>query len=936
MKYRDVSKMFKFIVLILVFLLLSCAPTKLRTDKNLVSGQLENGFRYYVYANKTPEKAVYMGILFNVGSLHEEEHERGLAHYLEHMAFKGTEDYPGGEGILKVLKKFGMAFGADINAYTTFDKTYYSLDLPDGNNEEEVDEALNVLKNWASQMELDEVEIEKERNIIVEEKKRGERYPNRIIEKIFKFILGGSKYVDRFPIGLEDRILSFKSGDFKEFYKKWYRPELTSVIIVGDIEPNRIEKKIKEKFSSFKKPEGEIGKIKINLDTVMNEKFASIEDFEKPFPGMAFIKKDNYDISPTSSYIKKKVEQALLNNLFANRFAELKTSGINYFMSFDKQASPLRSDDKYILIDQISVDLNPEYLKEGIEEFFYQFERIKKFGFTQGEVDKVKSQLVSSYKLNKDNIEKRNSSTIVDVLVEVASEGTDLLDMHEYYDIAVDHLAKISLSTITGFAKNEAYVSDSAIIYSYSNKSHLGLTLEEIQGIQKLALGREIAPYEDVSIQGKFLKEDLESRDIIDEKEFFGGVSSFTLDNGVEVYFKHNEHKKNVVALQASSWGGLSNEDPDLIPVLDLAPSLVANSGYGDYSQLQVEKYLADKVVSLSPAINFQKTSISGSSEVKNLKTLFELIYFTFQEPKIDDIVLQNTINDIRAVIKSNENNSKYLFRRAVRGFYSNDDYRHRDIRESDLNNMTKEVLLNFYKKRFTYANNFKFVFVGDVDLDTIKTLSRKYLGNLNSKKMDEFKDLDYSYKKDSDRIVIKKGEDSSSVVHVFYPFEFNYTPGNVLNYEALTSLLTDGLIKHIRRDMSSVYSINAYFDYSIRKYKHSDGFVVVNFTVEPRVLDDVLKSVNEYMLERQKTDYTEEDFDYVKKNIIKEEEIKFQSNLHWCSSILDLVLRTGTFEDTMSTTFIENNLNRDTINSLLKKINFEQKTEIVLVPEKE
>ncbi|UER67698.1 insulinase family protein [Borrelia sp. BU AG58] len=936
MKYRDVNSMFKVIVLILAFLLLSCAPAKLKTDKSLINGQLDNGLKYYVYANKTPEKAVYMGILFNVGSLNEEEHERGLAHYLEHMAFKGTGDYPGGESILKVLKKFGMAFGADINAYTTFDKTYYSLDLPDGNNEEEVDEALNVLKNWASQMELDEVEIEKERNIIIEEKKRGERYPNRIIEKMFKFILGNSRYADRFPIGLEERILSFKSENFKEFYRKWYRPDLTSIIIVGDIEPDKIEKKIREKFSSLTKPESEIEKIRVNLDTVMGEKFVSIEDFEKPFPGVAFIKKEIYDVSPTIDYVKKNTEQALLDGLFGNRFSELKTSGINHFMSFDKHSSPLKSDDRHILIDQISVDLNPDHLKEGIEEFFYQFERIKKFGFTQGEVDKVKSQLIGSYKLARDNIGKRNSSSIMDILVKAASEGNEMLDMNEYYNIAIDYLNKISLAAITEFARSEAYVEASSIIYSYSSKSHLSLTFEEIQEMKELALKRESIPYEDVSVQGKFLKEDLESKDIIDEKELFGGVSSFTLENGVEVYFKYNEQKKNVVALQANSWGGLLNEDADFIPVLALAPRLVSKSGYGDYSQLQVEKYLADKVVNLNPAVDFQKTRISGSAEVKDLETLFELIYFTFKEPKIDDIVLQNTVEDIKAVIKSNENDSKYLFRRVVQGFYNNDDYRYRDIKESDLTNMTKEVLLDFYKKRFTYANNFKFVFVGDIDLNIIKTLSRKYIGNLSSEKRDEFKDLDFSYKKGTDRIVVRKGEDSSGIVHVLYPFKFNYTPEDALNYEALTLLLTDGLIKNIRRDMSSVYSISAYFDYSVRKYAHSDGFVVVNFTVEPKVLDNVLKSVNDYILERQKIDYTEEDFDYVKKNIIKEEEIKSQSNWYWCSSISDSLLWTGTFGDNMSTTFIENNLNKNTINSLLKKIDFNQKTEIVLVPEKE
>ncbi|QMU99301.1 insulinase family protein [Borrelia sp. A-FGy1] len=936
MKYQNITNINRLIVLISVFLILSCATYKLKTDKNLVSGQLENGLKYYIYPNRIPEKAVYMGILFNVGSLNEEDHERGLAHYLEHMAFKGTEDYPGSEGVLKVLKKFGMSFGADINAYTTFDKTYYSLNVPDGNNEAAVDEALNILNNWASKMELNKSEIEKERNIIIEEKKRGESYPGRIIERIFKFILGNSRYVDRFPIGLEDRILSFKSEDFKKFYKKWYRPELTSVIIVGDIDPSKIEEKIKEKFSSFKKPKSEKEKININLDTVMNERFISIEDFEIPFPSITFVKKDIVVPISTSNHIKKNIERVLLNSLFTNRFSELKASGINYFMSFNKDDFSKKSDDNYILINKISIDLNPDSLKEGIEEFFYQFKRINKFGFTQGEVDKVKAQLISFYKLSKDNIGNRDSSTIINILVDIAAENSYMLDMHDYYDIAIEHLNKVSLATIAILAKGETSINDKAIIYSYSNKSHFDLTFDKIQEIQELALKREIKPYEDVLIQGKFLKEDLVSKEIIDNKEFFGGISSFTLENGVEVYFKHNEYKRNIVTLSASSWGGLINENADLIPVLAMAPAVVSNSGYGDYSQLQVEKYLADKVVSLNTAVNFQQTSLSGSAEVKNIETLFELIYFIFNKSKVDDIVLQNTISDMEAVIKSREEDSKYIFRRAINGFYNNDDYRYRDIKKSDLKNMKKEILLDFYKKRFTYANNFKFVFVGDIDLDTIKILSKKYLGNLNTKKLNEFKDLDYSYKKDAGRIVVRKGKDSSSIVYIFYPFEFNYTPKIALNYYALTSLLTDSLVKNIRRDMSSVYSINAYFDYSVRQYKSSDGFIVVNFTVEPKVLDKVLKSVYEYMLKRQKIDYTEEDFNYVKKNIIKEEKIKSQSNWYWASLILDSVLWTGTFEDTISTTFIENNLNKDIINSFLKKINFNQKTEIVLMPEKD
>ncbi|BCR21136.1 M16 family metallopeptidase [Borrelia miyamotoi] len=934
-KYIDID-MLKFIFLILLFIVLSCSSAKLKVNKNLVSGQLKNGLKYYIYANQIPAKAVYMGILFNVGSLNEEENERGLAHYLEHMAFKGTKDYPGGEGIFEVLKKFGMEFGADINAYTSFDKTYYNLNLPDSSNELEVDEALNLLRNWAFQIEFDEVEIEKERNVILEEKKLQDNYLGRINEKVFGFVLGSSRYAVRFPIGLEDRVLSFKSEDFKRFYKKWYRPDVISLIIVGDIEPGKIEKKVIDRFASLKKPEVKLEKIKINLDTVINEKFISIEDFETPFPSMNFIlKKSVHNSLGTVDDVKRSVDKILLKSLFNKRFYDLKTAGTNNFISFNKIYSELKSDDNYVSVEQISFEINPEHFKEGIEGFFYEIERVKRFGFTQGEIDEVKSKLISNYKLSKANINKQSSSSIENSLVNIAFQGSKMFDMNEYFDIAIDYLNKISIRSILDLAKNEATIDNMAIFYSYSKKYHPNLTLEEINALRGSALVKDIKPYNDVSIQEEFFKKSLKSKDIVEEKELSEGISSFILENGVEVYFKHNGRNKNVVTFNASSWGGLLSENPDLVPVLSLAPRIVSSSGYGDYSRLQFEKYLSGKVISLIPTVGDQMSSINGSADIKDLETLFKLIYFTFNEPKIDDIVLQNVITDLRANIKSKENDSKHLFYSAIKRFYNNDDYRFRDIQEADLKNMSKNILLSFYKKRFTYANKFKFIFVGDVDLEIIKNLSRQYLGNLNSKELDEFKDIDYSYKRGTDRIVVKKGEDASGLVHICYPFNFNYSPSDTLNYDALSLLLTDDLVKNVRRKMSSVYSIGASFDYVIRKRSNSDGFIIISFAVDPKVLDNVLKAVNEYIVEKQKTGFTDQDFDYVKKNIIKNDNISSESSGYWISKILFSIFWNNDLSSSLGSKFIENNLSKDVINNLFKKIDLEQKAEIVLIPEK-
>ncbi len=246
----------------------------------------------------------------------------------------------------------------------------------------------------------------------------------------------------------------------------------------------------------------------------------------------------------------------------------------------------------------------------------------------------------------------------------------------------------------------------------------------------------------------------------------------------------------------------------------------------------------------------------------------------------------------------------------------------------------TKENILSFYKKRFTYANNFKFVFAGDSDIQTIKAYSKKYLGNLNFKEINEYKDLDYSYSKNFNKIVVRKGKNSTSFAYVIYPFKFNYLAETWLNLNALADLLTDGLIKNIREKMSSVYAIQASFDSNLRKNVDSDGILSIFFTTEPKELDNVLNSINRYMTERQKIDFNDKDFSYVKKNYIKNTKINSEKNGYWISNILASLSWYGVFKNNFGVKFIETNLNKDLINEFFKKINLDEKAEILLIPE--
>ncbi|WPM05798.1 M16 family metallopeptidase [Borreliella sinica] len=933
MNYQRIKNYCKF-ANVFLFFLFSCVSNELKLDKNLVKGKLANGLNYFIYKNQTPKNAVNMGIVFNVGSLNEEDNEMGIAHYLEHMAFNGTKDYPG-NSIIDVLRKFGMQFGADINAATSFDFTYYRLDLSNGNNKDEIDESMNILRNWASQISFMKEEVDLERNIIIEEKKLGETYPRRIYEKMYKFLASGSIYEFRDPIGLEEQILSFQPEDFKKFYRKWYRPELASVIVVGDIDPIEIEEKIRKQFISWENPTDKIEKIKSGLDLGFKDKFLLLEDLEVGEPCLMFFKKEIVRFFQTKNDILDDVKRSLLVDLFENRFSELNTVGVRHFKNVsNKDFFPFKSNNDTIIARSISFNFNPDYLKEGIEDFFYELERIRKFGFTQGEFEKVRSQFLKSLVFRRKNIDKTNSSTIFQDLIEIAVDGFNKFDMNEYFDLYGQYLEKIDLNTINNLVEREFDVKNRAIFYSYSGRSHPTLAFEDVDNFQKLALTREFKPYENSLIEGKFFKESLDNKDIIRENNFENEISSFVLENGVEVYFKYNDQKKDLIDFRATSWGGLINEDLELIPVLTFVPEVVSGSGYGDYSALQVENYLSDKAVSLVVDVGVQESYIVGSSDKNHLETLFELIYFTFKEPKVDEVFLQNSINNIKASIKSNENSSNYQFKKAINKFLNNNDPRFEDVKDSDLKHFTKENILSFYKKRFTYANNFKFVFVGDSDIQTIKDYSKKYLGNLDFREIDEYKDLDYSYSKNFNKVIVRKGKNSASFAYVVYPFKFNYLAETSLNLNALADLLTDGLIKNIREKMSSVYAIQAYFDSNIRKNVDSDGILSIFFTTEPRELDNVLNSINSYMIERQKIDFNDDDFSYVKKNYIKNTMINSENNSYWISNIMASLSWHGVFKNNFGVKFVETNLNKDLINEFFKKINLNERAEILLIPE--
>ncbi len=614
---------------------------KLPLDTAIKTGKLPNGFTYYIRRNTEPKERVQLYLATKAGSVLENEQQLGLAHFMEHMSFNGTKHFPKNE-LVNYLQKSGVRFGADLNAYTSFDETVYQLPLPT-DDPALFKNGMQIMRDWAQDALLDPSEIDKERGVVLEEKRLGKGAQERMQNKYLPMLFNNSRYAKRLPIGTEEVLKSFKPEDIKQFYKDWYRPNLQALIVVGDVNVAQVEKMIKEMFSDLKNPDKPLPRTKYTIPLLNKNQFMAVTDKEMPYTVAQVMVKHPGAEMKTTSDMRNSIIRSLYNQMMGARFSELLKQADPPFLQGGSSIGGFMAG---LDVASAYVVAKPGELEKGFKAVFTEIERARNYGFTSTELDRAKQSYMTSMEATYKEKDKTSSENYVQEYLRLFLEEEASPGIEYEYNFAKNTIAGISLAEVN--AVTAKYLTDvnRDVVIMAPEKDTAALPAEAtvnswIQSVKQ----NKIAAYVDEVSDKPLLSVKPAPGKVVSEKKISQiGVTELTLSNGVKVVLKPTDFKNDEILINAFSPGGTS-----LYPDADYqsaaaASSLAGRSGLGEFNSIQLPKMLSGKRVSVSPFIAERTEGISAFAAPKDLETALQLVYLYFTRPRKDPEIFKSVI----------------------------------------------------------------------------------------------------------------------------------------------------------------------------------------------------------------------------------------------------------------------------------------------------
>jgi len=788
--------------------------TALPLDKNVRHGKLPNGLTYYIRKNTEPQERVFMYLVNNVGSILENEQQRGLAHFLEHMAFNGTSHYPNNT-LVDYLQKNGISFGADINAYTSFNETVYQLQLP-SNDGELVNNGFQILQDWAQGISLEHSEIDKERGVIMEEKRAGKSLGERIQDKTLPVALNHSLYTQRIPIGTEQVIQHFPYQEIESFYKNWYRPNLQAVIVVGDIDVDQTEKLLKKQFSTLKNPEKKTQRRDYKIPLEGKNQFMVVTDPEITSTSIDISIKHPERKLKSAADFKQAIIKALFNDMMASRYNPIFRTANPPFLGGGASLSAFMGG---LDVFSIQISAKPGRLKEGFYAVWREIFRAKQLGFTATELQRAKDSYRSQMENLLEEKDKIASSQYVQEYIQhflngIASPGIDM-EMKLIDEI----LPNISLSDIQQVLQQ--YLKDSnrniIVMAPEAEKASLPNETDMVSWINKLSK-EKLTAYTEETSDLPLLKHKITTGTIVkEEKDDKLGTTTLTLSNNIKVLLKPTNYQNNQISFQGFSYGGTSIYDDKDFQSATNAVGLIGASGLGNYTADQFEKSLAGRTASASPFISETAQGISGYSNNKDLELALEMMYGYFTEPRLDTAIAAGILANAKDGLKDRDNNGDAVFQDSVIALLSGNNIRRTGLTLDKINQIDAQRALAIYKERFSDASGFNFTFVGSFDSEKIKPLIAKYIGGLPSsaQKAPEYRNLHINIPAGKIDKKFALSKEDKAMVYLVLSGEYEYNEQNNIALQAFREVLEIRLLERLREEEGGVYSPSIQMDYS-------------------------------------------------------------------------------------------------------------------------
>ena len=786
-------------------------------DPLVVHGTLSNGLSYYIRHNEEPRDRAQISLAVKAGSVHEEEDQRGLAHFVEHMAFNGTERFAKQE-IVNYIESIGSTFGPDLNAYTGFDETVYFLEIPT-DDPEITETAFQILSDWAYAISFDPEEVELERGVVLEEWRLSQGFNSRLQDNLLSLLFGSSRYADRAPIGLTEIIENAPVERLIEYYQRWYRPDLMAVVAVGDFDIVEMEAKVKQHFAP--PPEGEAYQERAVIapsterptfdvpgyDETRIEVFTDAES-----PGSQFILIRN--LAPdkgqdSSAFRRYVVENLAFMMLNARLFERTQSADPPYLWAGSGRSAYVESLD--ILTFQAWVE--PDGIEKGLGAVLEEMQRVRQHGFTEGELAREKSNLLSSVESAYKQREQTSSGTLVDEYVDHFFSGTPVPGIEAEWVLYQELLPQISLAEFGEVSESWTQSGNTGLLVVRPEETEANsdadlavATLAQIEGAPALT----VDPYAD-DVDDVPLLAAIPTPGSITAEEQIESIDSvkWTLSNGITVIAKQTDFKNDEVVFRAFSPGGHSLVSDDDHVSATYAAQLVSGSGIGPHDNVTLDKLLAGQRVSVSPYIEELFEGFSGSGSPEDMETLFQLITLYATEPRLDPAFFSNYESRLRSVAEINAAEPDSVLFDTVNALLAQNHFRARPLSVELLEELSMEQAEAVYADRFADLSDSTFVFVGAFDWDELRSLTATYLASLPSTgRSEQWQDHGIDPPPGLVDHAVYSGTEPRSNTLVLFAGDMEWSRQEALTLNVVGEVLGIRLRERVREQLGGTYSI--------------------------------------------------------------------------------------------------------------------------------
>ena len=867
----------------------------LPVDKNVRIGQLDNGLTYYIRHNKLPENRAEFYIAQKVGSILEEPQQRGLAHFLEHMAFNGTKNFPGddkGLGVIPWCETVGIKFGTNLNAYTSIDETVYNISNAPIDRTGVLDSCLLILHDWSNYILLKDDEIDKERGVIREEWRSRNSGMLRVYTDLLPTIYQGDKYADCMPIGSIDVINNFPYKDIRDYYHKWYRPDLQGIVIVGDIDVDTVEAKLKAVFADVQKPVNPAERTYYPVTDNKEPIVAIGTDKEVDDPSIEIYFKQ--DATPDSEknnvgYLASQYMTSMISSMLNARLSELVQSANPPFT----RASSYYSD-FFVAKTKEAFALSASSKADGIETalktLLQETERARRFGFTESEYARARANYLQSLESAYNEREKTKHGSYVREYVQNFLNGEPIPGIEAEYAMMNQLAPNIPLQAMNMVMQQLVPDSNQVVIIAGPAKEGLKYpTKEEVINLLKGMKDLDLQAYVDKVSDEPLMKEAPKGGKIISEKEGdIYGSTKLVLSNGVTVYVKKTDFKADEIRMKGTSLGGKSifpDKDALNFAVMD---NVIAVGGLGNFSQVDLTKVLAGKKVSVNAGLGATTENVFGTCSPKDFETMMQLTYLTFTAPRKDAEAFESFKNRMKAQLESAQANPLSSINDSLQKAMYNNHPRVVMMKPEMVDQIDYDRILEMYNDRFKDASDFTFYFVGNIDLETAKPLIAEYLGALPAiNRKETFKDTKMSIRKGVYKNEYAKEQQTPTATIVFlYSGKAPYTLKNDILLSFATQVLDMVYTEEVREKEGGTYGVNCFGD--LQKYPKEQLLLQIVFQTDPAKKDKLAGIVVDELKKLAAEGPSDVHLQKVKEYMLKKYADNQKENGYWMNNLND------------------------------------------------